>query len=126
MHREGFKVAIDSVTPDMVNYLNLAAFDVDFIKINVSKDRAGLLADPAIREGLARIPKEKLIFFRCDNERALKAGLEMGVGKFQGWMIDDAVQQGKGATWNWRCGALPVLTDIKGYENLGLPFLASS
>jgi EAL domain-containing protein (putative c-di-GMP-specific phosphodiesterase class I) len=97
LHREGFKVAIDSVTPDIVNYLNLAAFETDYIKINVSRDGAEQLKDPAIRAGLAQIPKDKLIFFRCDNERALNAGLELGVSKFQGWLIDDAVQQGRGA-----------------------------
>jgi EAL domain-containing protein (putative c-di-GMP-specific phosphodiesterase class I) len=90
LHREGFKVAIDSVTPDMVNYLNLAGFEADYIKINVSKDRAAQLMDPTIRQGLSRVPKEKLIFFRCDNEKALTAGLELGVSKFQGWLIDDA------------------------------------
>jgi EAL domain-containing protein (putative c-di-GMP-specific phosphodiesterase class I) len=97
LHREGFKVAIDSVTPDMANYVNLAAFEADYIKVNVSGERAELLKNAAIRDGLAKIPKEKLIFFRCDNDHGLKVGLEMGVGKFQGWLIDDAVQQGKGA-----------------------------
>jgi EAL domain-containing protein (putative c-di-GMP-specific phosphodiesterase class I) len=98
LHREGFKVAIDAVTPDLVNYLNLAAFEADYIKINVSKDRAGQLADPTIRKGLAQIPKEKLIFFRCDSEKALAAGLELGVSLFQGWLIDDAARpQPRGA-----------------------------
>ncbi len=91
LHRENFKVAIDGITPDMVNYLNLAQFEADYIKINVSKDGTEQLTDPAIREGLARIPKEKLVFFRCDNDKALSIGLEMGVSKFQGWLIDDAV-----------------------------------
>ncbi|HEY4123171.1 MAG TPA: EAL domain-containing protein, partial [Rhizomicrobium sp.] len=94
LHREGFKVAIDSVTPDMVNYLNLAGFEADYIKINVSKDRADQLTDATIRQGLTRIPKEKLIFFRCDNEKALAIGLEIGVSKFQGWLIDDAAHGG--------------------------------
>ncbi|MDP9126809.1 MAG: hypothetical protein M3N08_00925 [Pseudomonadota bacterium] len=89
---EGFKVAIDSVTPDMVTYLNLSAFDVDNIKINVSKDRAAQLNDPAIRRGLSMIPPGRLIFFRCDNERALAAGIELGVTQFQGWLIDDAAK----------------------------------
>lgn len=89
LHKEGFRTAIDSVTPDMVDYLNLQAFNVDHIKINVSKDRAAQLDNPAIRQGLARLPAEKLIFFRCDNERALRAGLALGVTRFQGWLIDD-------------------------------------
>src|SRR4029077_1412391 len=66
LHREGFQVAIDSVTPDIVTYLNLAIFEADFIKINVSKDRAELLSNVLIRDALMRIPKDKLIFFRCD------------------------------------------------------------
>ena len=51
MRSEGFKVAIDSVTPDMIDYLNLSSFDVDQIKINVSKDRAAQLDD---RRGIRR------------------------------------------------------------------------
>lgn len=96
LHHEGFKVALDSITPDMVNYLNLALFEADYIKLNVSKDRADQLADPAIIRGLAKIPPEKLIFFRCDNEKALKIGLELGVSRFQGWLIDDAANPRKG------------------------------
>ncbi len=92
LRSEGFKIAIDSVTPDMIDYLNLASFDVDHIKINVSKDRAAQLDNPAVRKGLARIPAQKLIFFRCDNERALAAGIEMGVSQFQGWLIDDVAR----------------------------------
>ncbi|MDR3424106.1 MAG: EAL domain-containing protein [Alphaproteobacteria bacterium] len=89
LRREGFRTALDSITPNMVGYVNLDAFAVDRIKINVSKDRAQQLADPAIRKGLERLPSEKLIFFRCDNERALSIGREMGVKLFQGWLIDD-------------------------------------
>lgn len=99
IRHEGFQTIIDSVTPDMVNYLNLAAFDVDFIKINVSKDRADQLANPVIRKALSLLPPDKLVFFRCDSEKALAAGLELGVSRFQGWLIDDAVTKhgaGKG------------------------------
>jgi hypothetical protein len=97
LHREGFKVAIDGVSPDLAQYLNLAAFEADYIKINVSKDRADMLKDPKIRACLDPLPKDKIIFYRCDNDRALAYGLEIGVSKFQGWLIDDAIQQGQGA-----------------------------
>jgi EAL domain-containing protein (putative c-di-GMP-specific phosphodiesterase class I) len=90
LRQEGFKVALDAMTPDMAPYLNMAAFNVDYIKINVSRDRADLLSDPAIRKALAQIPPDRMIFFRCDNEKALAAGIEMGVTLFQGWLIDDA------------------------------------
>lgn len=88
IHRDGFKVAIDSVTPDMLGYLNLAMFETDYIKLNVAKDRYRLLDTPEARKALAQIPREKIIFFHCDNEPALKVGLELGITKFQGWLID--------------------------------------
>lgn len=89
LRHEGFRTALDSITPEMVEYINLNKFAVDRIKINVSKDRVTQLANPEIRKGLERLPHEKLIFFRCDNERALSIGRDMGVSIFQGWLIDD-------------------------------------
>jgi len=89
LKREGFFIALDGLTPDMVPYLDLAAFAVDALKLNVSKDRAAQLTNPAIRKALERLPPEKLIFFRCDNEDALKIGRDLGVTLFQGWLIDD-------------------------------------
>jgi hypothetical protein len=89
LKRENFRVAIDGITPDMAPYFDLGKFDVDHIKINVAKDNVSQLANPAVRKGVERTPKEKLIFFHCDNERALTVGREMGVSLFQGWLIDD-------------------------------------
>ncbi len=93
IRREGFLVALDGVRPNMLPYFNAAKFDVDYIKVNVSKgplkDRAAQLKGPAVQRALAALPREKIIFFRCDSEEALALGLKMGVTKFQGWLIDD-------------------------------------
>lgn len=89
LRREGFRVIIDGVTPDMLAYVNIAAFGADYIKLNVSKDYAAQLAEASVRKSLSAIPRDKLIFFRCDNERALAAGLDLGVTRFQGWLIDE-------------------------------------
>jgi len=99
LHKEGFKIAIDSVTPDMLPYLNLDAFGADYIKINVSGDRIALLGEASVRNALMRLPADRLIFFRCDSNKALMAGRELGIKLFQGWHIDDLVQHahGKGA-----------------------------
>lgn len=93
LHREGFKVAIDSVTPDMLPYLNLNAFTLDKVKINVSGDRIDQLISAAVRRALMLLPSEKLIFFRCDSDDAFKIGRELGVRLFQGWHIDDIAKQ---------------------------------
>ena len=89
LRQEGYRVAIDGITPDMLSYFNFTRFDVDAIKINVSKDYATSLKFQAIREGIAQVPREKIIFFHCDSEQALTAGIDLGVTKFQGWLIDD-------------------------------------
>lgn len=85
---EGFHVALDSITPDMVNYIDLAAFRTDAIKIIASKEYLADLQNPQVRAGLARLPVERLIFSHCDSEKALSIGLEIGVSLFQGWLID--------------------------------------
>jgi EAL domain-containing protein (putative c-di-GMP-specific phosphodiesterase class I) len=89
LHREGFKISVDSVSPHVLPYVNLHLLDVDYIKINVSKDRYAQLNDSRVIKAISLIPKEKIIFFRCDSENALMAGLTLGVKKFQGWLIDD-------------------------------------
>ncbi|MDD5587181.1 MAG: hypothetical protein PHY92_09575 [Alphaproteobacteria bacterium] len=89
LRREGFKIAIDGVLPAMLPYANLGLFETDFIKINVSKDYVASLADRKIRAALAALPREKLIFLRCDNEHALTFAKDLGVSKFQGWLVDD-------------------------------------
>lgn len=95
LHKEGFRVAIDSLTPDMLPYLNLAAFKLDCLKINVSGDRVGDLTDAAVRKSMQQLPLEKLIFFRCDSDKALMLGRDLGIKYFQGWHIDDVVSHPK-------------------------------
>jgi len=93
LRREGFRVVIDNVTPDMLPYLNLSLFNADYIKVNASKENAGALEDSRVRATLSTLPREKIIFFRCDNEQALNAGLDLGVARFQGWLIDDLARK---------------------------------
>lgn len=89
LRREGFRVIVDGITPDMLPYVDLGLLNVDTIKINVSKERVFELDSPAVRAAVARLPVEKIVFFRTDNERALAVGHELGVTHFQGWLIDD-------------------------------------
>lgn len=93
LRQEGYKIAIDGITPDMLSYINLSRFDADYFKINVSKEQALSLKYPLIRAGVTQAPHKKLIFFHCDSEAAIKAGLDLGVTKFQGWLIDDLARK---------------------------------
>ncbi len=88
LRREGFRIVLDDITPDMAGYIRLNKFDVDLIKINVAKDRADQMFNPIVRKSLENLPLEKLVFFHCDNENALQSGRSLGVTQFQGWLID--------------------------------------
>ncbi len=94
LRQEGFKIALDGITPDMMGYINFSRFDVDYIKINVSKERTIMLKHEAIRNAITAEPLEKIIFSHCDSEQSLEAGIEMGITKFQGWLLDE-----KAHTW---------------------------
>jgi len=93
LRQEGYKISIDGITPDMLPYFHFERFDVDTIKINVSKDYATSLKYQTIREGISLAPRDKLVFFHCDSEQALAAGLDLGVTKFQGWLVDDTARK---------------------------------
>ncbi len=95
LHREEFKVAIDSVTPDILNFLNVALFETDYIKLNVAQEKAVHLEKIKTRKAIEQLPREKVIFIRCDNEEALLEGVKLGVTKFQGWLVDDLARLGK-------------------------------
>ncbi|MFA6279724.1 MAG: EAL domain-containing protein [Bdellovibrionales bacterium] len=97
LHQEGYNVAIDGVTPDMIGFFNFTRLNVDFIKIKASRDHAVSFKYPLIRESIMHAPREKIIFYHCDSDQTLKAGVELGITKFQGWLIDDYARK-------WRRG----------------------
>jgi EAL domain-containing protein (putative c-di-GMP-specific phosphodiesterase class I) len=91
LRHEGFRIAIDAITPNMLPFVQTHLMHVDLIKLNVAKERYVDLRHGDVIRALTLIPREKIIFFRCDNESALAAGIELGVRQFQGWLIDDVV-----------------------------------
>lgn len=92
LRAEGFKVALDGIMPNMVSYMNLAHFDADYFKIDVSEKRVMMLSDKDFYASIRQVPREKIIFFHCDTPLALTTGLEFGITKFQGWLIDDQIK----------------------------------
>ncbi|MDD3288460.1 MAG: EAL domain-containing protein [Alphaproteobacteria bacterium] len=89
LRTEGFKIIIDHITPRVLPYVNLQLMDVDYFKIDVSSARAEQLQNPATMQALAKLPREKLIFSHCDTETAFMTGINAGVTKFQGWLIEN-------------------------------------
>lgn len=86
---EGFKVGLDGITPSTLPYINFALFNVDYFKINVTRDKWAELKDGAAMKALEAMPRDKIVFSQCDHDESLHAGQKMGVRFYQGWLIDD-------------------------------------
>jgi len=91
LKQEGFKVALDALHPGMLPYLNCALFEADFLKIRLGKDMLQQIDSVVVMQALEKLPKERIIFYRCDHEAALAIGKKLGISLFQGWYIDDVV-----------------------------------
>lgn len=88
---EGFNVGIDGITPSTLPYINFALFNVDYFKINITREKWPELKDTVAMKALEALPREKIVFSQCDHDESLQAGQKLGVRFYQGWLIDDMV-----------------------------------
>jgi len=89
MHQEGFNVALDGVSPNMLEYFDFSTLNMDAIKIDVRKDYTKMLNGLKIQKAIMLIGTDKVIFNHCDSHDAIEIGLRLGVSKFQGFLVDD-------------------------------------
>lgn len=89
MREEGFNIALDGVTPNMLEYFDFSTLNLDAIKINVSKANVRMLGGLKTQRAIMMIEPEKVIFSHCDNKDALEIGKSCGISKFQGFLIDE-------------------------------------
>lgn len=89
LKEEGFNVGIDGITASVLPYINFKGMNVDFYKINVTKEKWAGMTSPAVMEALKTLPSDKIIFSHCDHDEALQFGQKLGVKCYQGWLIDD-------------------------------------
>lgn len=88
LREQGYRIAVDGVTLDLLGYISPERFDADFFKVHVAHDRLGSLNDPESIGALRRLGRERVIFCRCDHEMAVTVGRAIGCDKFQGRLID--------------------------------------
>lgn len=83
-------MGIDGITASVLPYINFTRMaNIDFFKVNVSKDKWSGMNAPDVLEALRTLPSDKIIFSHCDHDEALQFGQKMGVRAYQGWLIDD-------------------------------------
>lgn len=93
LKREGYQIALDALHPAMLPYLNCAVFEADFYKIRMGKDMLPQMNSSAVMQAFMLLPRDKIIFYRCDDQAALEIGKKLGVRLFQGWHVDDVAGQ---------------------------------
>ena len=84
----GFGVFLDGLNVDLLPYLRLDRIDCDFFKVQFNRDDVQFLANEASIKAIRDLPPERIVFSRCDHEGALDIGAMLGIGLYQGWMID--------------------------------------
>lgn len=84
----GFGVVLDGVSLPLLPYLSLGRIDCDLIKVQFARDHVQSLAQAAGLKAIRDLPPERVVFSRCDHESAIDVGRTLGIGLYQGWLID--------------------------------------
>lgn len=87
--KEGFRVSIDGVSPQMLPYLRLETLPVNYIKLSVDSKGTNQLAIPQVMDYVRAIDPAKLIFMHVETPEALELGSQLGVTKYQGFYLDE-------------------------------------
>jgi EAL domain-containing protein (putative c-di-GMP-specific phosphodiesterase class I) len=84
----GFGSAIDALTLDTLPYVQLARFEADYYKLRFERDKLAHIALHEAIESLFTLPRGKIILSHCQEAAALALGKTLGIGLYQGWLID--------------------------------------
>ncbi len=97
LHDRGYRVCLDGVTHMSLPLVDRKQLKVDLIKLQWNEDLRDHLqgkGGEALRQAVARQSAERLILNRCDSEAAIEVGRSLGIGLFQGHLLDKWVSDG--------------------------------
>ena len=105
LQQNGYRVLVDGISPVSMQFFDPAILEADFIKVGWGKEFERSDEDPSKVEDLRRIIRDagrrSIILSRVDSEFAIQWGLNLGITRFQGFLMDrmiDAVRaQGRRA-----------------------------
>ena len=89
LHKLGHEVLLDATSLEMLTSLNVAALEVDYIKLfwHDLMDEYNKQIDEIVNL-FETIGKNKIILAKCLNEKAVRWGIKNGIRAFQGPYID--------------------------------------
>lgn len=89
LHKRGHQILIDAANIEMLQAMNIARLEADYIKIfwHALMEEYDKNAED-IKQMLSGIGTEKLILAKCLDDKALRWGIQNGIYAFQGPYID--------------------------------------
>ncbi|MAO56743.1 MAG: hypothetical protein CMM61_13750 [Rhodospirillaceae bacterium] len=92
LQQNGYRVLVDGISPVSMQFFDPAILEADFIKIGWGKEFENEEEDDSKVEDLRRIIRdagaESIIMSRVDSEFAIQWGLNLGITRFQGFLMD--------------------------------------
>ncbi len=89
LHKGGHKIVFDGVSPAALKLLNLKTLQPDMVKLFWEPLLEDEPFNPALKEIIDVIGRDKFILAKCDSDKALKWGVSYGITAFQGPFMDD-------------------------------------
>ena len=88
LREAGFGIVVDGLHLELLPYLRVNRFACDYLKIRLPQSDVAKLLTPACLKALKALPREKVVFTRCETQTALDIGRTLGVSLFQGRIVD--------------------------------------
>lgn len=92
LQQNGYRVLVDGISPVSMQFFDPAVLQADFIKIGWGKEFENEEDDGSKVEDLRRIIRDagskSIILSRVDSEAAISWGLNLGISRFQGFLMD--------------------------------------
>lgn len=84
----GHRLLIDSMSPTLLNMLNLKRLEPDMIKLFWEPLMEYDVANEGIKEIVEFLGADNVVLAKCDSDKALAWGMKYGLNTFQGPLID--------------------------------------
>jgi EAL domain-containing protein (putative c-di-GMP-specific phosphodiesterase class I) len=98
LREQGWRLALDGVTPAVLPFLNLAHPVFDFVKVVLIRDELKALSQRECLAALRAVDREKLVFARCDDPGAIDLARALGVTRLQGDLVERLAAEAAGRT----------------------------
>jgi len=90
---EGYQLCIDSVSPDLLPFVECKKLGATYVKIPWCDDVGNKRNDPVFLTAIQKIGAEKIILNHVDDPKAIEWGQKLGIHLFEGFYVQKLLYQ---------------------------------